>query len=65
MEIQQTSIMKWKNTVKKHIEENAFIKLENMKLMHSKVKDLKHIKLKMQEYFLPNCSIKTTNTVDF
>ena len=39
------------------IEKNAFRKLERMKQTHSKVKDIKHIKLKMQDYFLPN-SIK-------
>jgi len=54
VQIQNTSKMKWRNMIRKSIEENTFRKLENMKNMHSKVKDLKHTRLKMQEYFLPN-----------
>ena len=56
-EIKKTSKMTWRNTIRKFIEKNAFRKLERMKQTHSKVKDIKHIKLKMQDYFLPN-SIK-------
>ena len=43
--------------VRTFIEKNTFRKLERMKQTHSKVRDIKHIKLKMQDYFLPN-SIK-------
>ena len=43
--------------VRTFIEKNTFRKLELMKQTHSKVRDIKHIKLKMQDYFLPN-SIK-------
>ena len=53
VEIQKISKMKWKNMIKRCIEENTFRKLETMKQMHSKVKDLKHNRLKIQEYFLP------------
>ena len=54
VEIQKISRMKWRNMIRKYIEENAFKKLESMKNMHSKVKDLRHTRLKIQEYFLPN-----------
>ena len=60
VEIQKTSKMIWRNTVRKFIEENAFRKLENVKYTHSKVKDLKHTKLRIQEYFLPNGIMKIT-----
>ena len=53
-EIQKTSKMVWRNTIRKYIEENAFRNLEIMKQTHSKVKELKHIRLKIQDYFLPN-----------
>ena len=53
VEIQKISKMKWKNMIKRCIEENTFRKLESMKQMHSKVKDLKHSRIKIQEYFLP------------
>ena len=54
VEIQKISKMKWRNMIRKYTEENTFRKLESMKNMHSKVKDLKHTRLKIQEYFLPN-----------
>ena len=54
VQIQNTSKMRWRNMIRKSIEENTFRKLENMKNLHSKVKDLKHTRLKMQEYFLSN-----------
>ena len=49
--------MTQRSTVRTFIEKNTFRKLELMKQTHSKVRDIKHIKLKMQDYFLPN-SIK-------
>ena len=53
VEIQQTSKIKWKNTVKTYIEEKTFKQMESLKSMHTKVKHLKHSRLKMQDYFLP------------
>ena len=53
-EIQNTSKMTWRSTIRKYIEGNAFKKLEDMKQTHSKVKDVNHERLKMQDYFLPN-----------
>ena len=45
---------KWKNTVKKIINANALVYLETIKQTHSKGKLLKHPKLQIQAYFLPN-----------
>ena len=60
VEIQKTSKLKWKSTIRKHIEENAFRNLENIKLTHSKVKDLKYTRLRIQDYFLPNGIVNIT-----
>ena len=53
-EIKTTRKVKWKNMVKKSISEHAFSNLEKIKQSHSKVKELKHEKLNIQTYFLPN-----------
>ena len=45
---------RWKNIVKNTIHKNSFFKLEAKKQTHSKVKDLEHIRLEMQDYFMPN-----------
>ena len=62
-EIQKTSKMTW-NTIRKYIERNIFLRLESMKQTHSKVKDVKHISLKMQDYFLPNNGIENITKQD-
>ena len=41
-EIQKTSKMVWRRTIRKYIEENTFRKFESMKQTHTKVKDIKH-----------------------
>ena len=53
-DIKEMSKVKWKNTVKKSVNENALLYLETVKQTHSKVKLLKHPKLQIQAYFLPN-----------
>ena len=53
-DIQLMSKAKWKNIVKRSISEKALENLETRKQMHSKVKELKHTKLEIQNYFLPN-----------
>ena len=45
---------KWKNTVKQSITSYALVYLESLKENHSKVKLLKHPRLQIQAYFLPN-----------
>ena len=52
-DIQTMNKTKWKNVVKTKIREESFQYLESIKQKHSKVMELKHINLKMQEYFLP------------
>ena len=53
-EIQAMNKVKWKNMVKTCTSENTLQYLENLKQNHSKVKQLKHEKLQMQKYLLPN-----------
>ena len=36
------------------VELNTFRKLQAIKQTHSKVKHIKHIRLEMQDYFMPN-----------
>ena len=40
--------------VRNTILQKTFTKLENIKQTHSKVRSLKHIKLQMQDYLMPN-----------
>ena len=58
--IQQMRKETWKNMVRTAIQQKTFKKLENMKLTHSKVKNLKYIRLEMQEYLKPH-NIKDIN----
>ena len=44
----------WKNIIKNTINQKTFLELESLKQTHSKVKVLRHIRLEMQDYFLPN-----------
>ena len=52
--IQKISKAKWKSRVKYTIQVKTFEKLQSIKQTHVKVKDLEHISLEMQEYFMPN-----------
>ena len=52
--IQKLSKTKWKNMVRNMILQKTFTKLENTKQTHSKVKSLKHIRIEMQDYLMPN-----------
>lgn len=53
-DIQKMSKSKWKSEIKKAVRNKSFKILENIKQTHSKVNKLKHQKLEMQPYFLPN-----------
>ena len=53
-EIQKMSRRKWKSMVKVVTENKALINLNETKNGHSKVKQIKHEKLEMQAYLLPN-----------
>ena len=53
-DIQAMNKTKWKNIVKLHIREKSLQYLQEIKQKHSKVKELKHVKLEMQKYLLPN-----------
>ena len=53
-DIQSMTKPKWKSIVKTHISEKSLKDLEIMKQRHSKVMELKHPNLTMQEYLLPN-----------
>ena len=44
----------WKNTIRNTIYLKFFRKLEQFKEKHSKVKQIKHLRLEMQEYLMPN-----------
>ena len=59
-EIKEMTKDRWKNIVKNTIQQKTFMKLEAKKQTHSKVKDLEHIRLEMQDYFMPN-GIKDMN----
>ena len=52
--IRKLSKTKWKNIVRNIIIMKTFTKLENIKQTHSKVRNLKHIRLEMQDYLMPN-----------
>ena len=52
-DIQSMNKTKWKNVIKTKIREESLQYLKSIKQKHSKVMELKHINLKMQEYFLP------------
>ena len=52
--IQKLSKAKWKNMVRNMILQKTFTKLENTKQTHSKVRSLKHIRIEMQDYLMPN-----------
>ena len=52
-DIQSMNKTKWKNVVKTKIREESLQYLESIKQKHSKVMELKHMNLRMQEYFLP------------
>ena len=45
---------KWKSMVRNSIVQKTFKRLEEMKETHSKVKNLKYVKLEMQDYLIPN-----------
>ena len=51
-EIRKMTKYRWKNIVKNTVHKNAFFTLEAKKQTHSKVKDLEHIRLEMQDYFI-------------
>ena len=53
-DIQQMKKASFIQILKRRIEAKALADLEKVKSGHSKVKHLKHDKLKMQSYFLPN-----------
>ena len=53
-DIQEMNKLKLKNMIKRSIRENVLEKLNKIKQNHSKVKDLNHSRLEMQQYFLPN-----------
>ena len=52
--IRKLSNTKWKNIVQNIIIMKTFTKLENIKQTHSKVRNLKHTRLEMQDYLMPN-----------
>ena len=58
--IQKMSKTTWKNMVRSTIQQKTFKKLENKKQTHSKVKNLKYIRLEMQEYLKPH-DVKNVN----
>ena len=53
-EIQEMNKLKWKSMVKQSMKEKSLKQLEVTKQKHSKVNKLKHPKLEIQKYFLPN-----------
>ena len=53
-DIQQMKKASFIRILKQRIEAKALADLEKVKFGHSKVKHLKHEKLKMQSYFFPN-----------
>ena len=53
-EIQAMNKVKWKNIIKRHIEEKTFKDLETSKINHTKVRKIEHKSLMMQDYLLPN-----------
>ena len=53
-DIQHMSKGNWKNIVKRNIRDRALNNLLEMKQKHSKVMELKHEKMEIQSYFLPN-----------
>ena len=61
--IKMMSKFTWKSLVKNSIHQKTLKILENMKLTHSKVKDLKYIRIQMQDYFMPN-TIENMNKED-
>ena len=52
--IPKFSKTQWKNMVRNTVLLKTFTKLENLKKTHSKVRNLKHIRLEMQDYLMPN-----------
>ena len=58
--IQKMNKTTWKNMVRSTIQQKTFKKLENKKQTHSKVKNLKYIRLEMQEYLKPH-GVKNVN----
>ena len=58
--IQKISKEKWKCIVRNTIQIKTFKKLQSLKQTHAKVRDLKHLKLEMQDYLMPN-NIEKTN----
>ena len=52
--IQKMGKQQWRNMIRNRVELKTFRKLEATKLTHSKVKNVKHIRLEMQDYFMPN-----------
>ena len=52
--IKEMSKAKWKSMVRNSIVQKTFKRLEEMKETHSKVKNLKYVKLEMQDYLMPN-----------
>ena len=53
-DIQIMTKVKWKNMNKIHIENRTHQQLETLKLNHSKVSNIEHNNLMMQNYLLPN-----------
>ena len=58
-EIRRMKKSMFQRIVKESVTAYAFKSLENQKLTHSKVKDVKHKRLEIRKYFLPN-EIKAT-----
>ena len=58
--IQEMGKEKWRNTVRNTIQLKSFRKLEKIKETHSKVKNIKHSRLEMQDYLMPNDVEKMT-----
>ena len=44
----------FRNVVKEKLEQKTFMKLENLKKNHSKVKNIEHNRMVMQKYLQPN-----------
>ena len=63
--IKMMSKFTWKSLVKNSIHQKTFKILDNMKLTHSKVKDLKYIRLQMQDYLMPNTIENIHNSTSY
>ena len=52
--VQKMGKQQWRNMIKNRVELITFRKLEATKQTLSKVKNIKHLRLEMQDYFMPN-----------